>query len=731
MSKICLKKNNLNSFIESYANNKSKCPKTNIMLNQLSILLLESGIGIKNKNSGLDRLLKIIIQDLQNVVDQAMKSFNSIHQKKPILLSIIGGKESFDKIIKFLVKIIEILEKITTKNTINLKNDLEDPLINAIKDNLMDGKDSEYISTVSSVLSTAKKTFSSLISSPIQNKSNSTQNNRSEKYTTRATVLFEELMKHVFIIYVSPWGLQIHEKCKNFKDDHVLKKALTSIFKFFLSNTILGYIGKLGAKAIEQLPFDDCFNNYILAINEKIKTYRKCKSNVCKLKDESIKCKNILDSKQSCTSNKLNISKSNKLNISKSNKLNISIIKQAIKGSFIAELFIRSEFKNRIDTNLDMSVLLGDIVNYFIYDSPYSGYIPSYLPGIISSYYTSKEDLKDKIISTLNTTVSSYSELNCTLFNLENEIKKYIKVIEIFKTVNYDFIKNTIYPYIIEWGIIPLCDDSGIKDVLVQDNLKIKDYEINSAGDFKGDYKINNNIMNINLVSKNKNTISYYYSAEARYYYYDDSSPHKSFYDAIFNDICARLNSINFLYSNYFIKDNKCYINLYPTIRYEDKEYSISVFFNNIANFLESTIIKEDEDLNNFLKCLTGKISKTSTNKPQNNKHKNKSNIYKVKNDYNNKKACLNYINDTALIQEGLTIKLESINDDSSKKEIYEFKIYSSKIAAPKYIIPKSYLFGNKDVDYITIEKIEKIKSGGSKKYIKNKVTKKKKNLKL
>jgi hypothetical protein len=701
MSKICLNNNNVNSFIEGYANNKTTCPETNVTLNKLSILLLESGIGIKNKNSGLDRLLKIIIQDLKNLVEESTKSFSSV--EKPILLSIIGGEKSFNEIKDFLLKIIKILQDITSKNNlINLKDDIEEPLINAIKDNLMGGKDSEYISTVSSALSSAKKTFSALISSSSQNKSKSTQNNRSQKYKTRATVLFEELIKHVFIIYVSPWGLQIHEKCKNFNDYPDLKKALTSIFKFFLSNTILGYIGKLGAKAIEQLPFDDCFNNYILAINEKIKTYRKCKSNVCKLKDESKICiVNILESKQ----------KNCKLN-----KLGNSIIKQAIKGSFIAELFIKSEFKNRIDTNLDMSVLLGDIVNYFIYDSPYSGYIPSYLPGIITSYYKSKEDLKDKIISTLNTTVSSYNELNCTLFNLESKIKYYINLIKIVKEVKYDFMKDTIYPYIIEWGIIPLCDYSGIKDVLDQPDLKIDSYKINPTGNFKGDYKINNNIMNINLVSKNNNTISYYYSAEARYYYHNDSTDHKLFYNEIFNDICARLNSINFLYSNYFIKDNKYYINLIPTIKHNNNEYNVSVFFNNIANFLEVTRIKEDEDVNAFLKCLTNKISKNSSNK-----HQNKSNIYIVKNNYNTKKACLDYINDIALIQEGITIKLESIND-STQKNLYEFKIYSDKKEAPKYIIPKSYLFGNKNVDYITIEKI---KSGGSKKYIKNKVIKK------
>ena len=703
MSKICLENKNTNSFIEGYANNKTTCQTTNVTLNKLSIVLLESSIGIKNKNSGLDRLLKIIIQDLKLLVEESTKSFYSV--EKPILLLIIGGEKNFNEIKNFLLKIIEILENITLKNTlINLKDDIEKPLINAIKDNLMGGKDSEYISTVSSVLYAAKKTFSSIYSSFSSSKSNNKLTNKSQKYTTRATVLFEELIKHVFITYVSPWGLQIHEKCKNFNNDPGLKKALTSIFKFFLSNTILGYIGKFGAKIIEQLLFDDCFNNYILAINEKIKTYRKCKNTSCKLKDESRTCIiNILESKQLC----------------KLNKLDNSIIKQAIKGSFIAELFIKSEFKNRKDTNLDMSVLLGDIVNYFIYDSPYSSYIPSY----IISFYSSKEDLKDKIISTLNTTVSSYDELNCTLFNLENEIMYYVNIIKTFKKVNYDFMKNSIYPYIIEWGIIPLCDNSGIKDVLNQPDLNIKDYKINPTGNFKGDYKINNNIMTINLVSKNNNTISYYYSAEARYYYHNDSTINRSFYDKIFNDICARLNSINFLYTNYFKKDNKYYINLYPTIRYEDKEYSISVFFNNIANFLESTIIKEDEDINAFLKCLTNKISKNSSNQ-----HKNKSNIYIIKNNYRNKKEFLNYINDIALIQEGITIKLESINDDITQKKLYEFKIYSNKKEAPKYIIPKSYLFGNKNVDYITIEKI---KFGGSKKYIKNKVTKKKEKSKI
>lgn len=718
--KFCLKNNNTNSFIEGYLSNYT-CPESNVTLNKLSELLLESGIFLKKKNIGLHRLLKIIIQDLKNLVNQAIESFSNTSLKKPILLSIIGGNKIFTEIKDFLLEIIQILEKITSKeDLINLKNDLEDPLIQAIIDHLMIGKD---VSTESSTFSGLKKIF---ISSTLGS------NNRSKKYKEAATVLFKELLKHVFIIYVSPWGLQIHEECKDFRgsdeESILLKKSIISIFKFFLSNTILGYFGTIGVKSVfHHLPFENCFNNYILAINKKIKTYRKCQANSCQLKNQTIKKKCIvanLETKQLC----------------KDKKLSGSIIKQAIEGSFIAELFIKSEFNNRKDTSLDMRFLIGDLLHYFIYYSKYSRYIPEKIELPLSwtrfsSYsYKSKDDLKEKILNNLKLFISTYNELNCTLFKLEKTINSYTKFfndnliglnkigIKINPFPNYDFLKNIIYPHLNNWGISPLCDNLENSNILKNINLKINGYKISGGDNFKGNYTINNNIMHINLVSMNDQTkiTSYYYSAEARYYMKTYKYSNIDFPNELIHKISARLNNIRFLYVNYFKKensDNEYYIKLYPTIKHNNNEYNISVFFNNIREeWIQKSNIKDNEDINNFLKCLIP---------PKENIKKNNNTFYMIKNDPEIKKKYLEYIKDT--LKNKLLVKLEEANVDVNSLEgvnSLELEIQSPLSLATEYVIPKSYLFGNTDLEYIIIKKEF---SGGSKKYIRNKVNKKEK----
>jgi hypothetical protein len=653
-SKICLEKINLkNSLLQIYTNKTTPCPstkgflygeaKSSIKLYELSKLILESKIGILHKNTGLNRLLVIIIQDLRNLVnilgDYLQSSSNNFDLKKYMYIVVIG-KNNITKLKAFLNSIIVVLNTIKDKPVINLKSDLEDPIINAITIHLL-----------------GQNTI---------------------KHYEKSKKLLNEILKHIFFIYVSPWGLQIHERFINFAEDTDLKEALLLIIRFLLSDTILGYSGILVSKLI--FPIDNLrkrmssfkssikekaksiksyflgkkeesteekaeintintiIEKYITDINSKIKEYKKCSKNGnCIINNKSEGCAIIN-------------------NISDSN----IIIGQAKEGSLIANLLIKAEFNQRDDTYLSMNLLLSDV----IYDS-----IPSWLPK------DTKNKIKKSILDYLDNIIKDYNSLNCAFF----------KIMSIVKALGYEKI---IYGALANWGLIPL--NYGETYNFFNKSNKINNSDLILEKTFRGIININNkkyDILYVNIVKKEGSEIKYYYSPEAISYKCEESIDKDLLYL-----IYARINNIRLIYSQYYYIDNNRsnnYINLLPNINYKDNEYKIQL----ITNL---------KDLpNDYLICF----------------EKNKecganiiNNVYKVNDDNEIKKDFFERLM-KSLKDEGFTVQLTSININKSTNQpqnIIKFNIKRIKFVEGeekriKYIIPRSYLFLNQTLEYIVI----------------------------
>lgn len=687
-NKICLQQKNLkNSLLQIYTNKNTLCPstkgflygetKSSIKLYELSKLILESKIGILHKNTGLHRLLVIIIQDLRNLVnilgDYLQSSSNNFDLKKYMYIVIIG-KNNVTKLKAFLNSIIVVLNTIKDKSVINLKNDLEDPIINAITIHLLG------------------------------------QQKNPQNYYEKSKKLLNEILKHIFFIYVSPWGLQIHERFINFAEDKDLKEALLLIIRFLLSDTILGYSGILVSKLI--FPIDNLrkrmssfkssiknkaisiksyffgkkeesieesteekaeintintiIEKYITDINSKIKEYKKCSKNGT--------CINSSNS----TTNNCDIIRNI---ISDSD----SIIGQAKKGSLIANLLIKAEFNQRDDTYLSMNLLLSDV----IYDS-----IPSSLPEEI------KNKIKKSILDYLDNTIKDYNSLNCAFFNIMN----------IVKAIGYEEI---IYGALANWGLIPL--NYGETYNFFNKSNKINNSNLKLEETFRGIININNkeyNILSVNIIKKEGSEIKYYYSPEAISYKCE-----KLYNEDLLHSIYARINNIRLLYSQYYYIDkdrSNNYINLLPNINYENNEYKIQL----ITNL---------KDLpNNYLICFE--------------KNKNKecganiaNNVYKVNDDNKIKKDFFKRLMES-LKKEGFTVQLTSINQPENIIKFNIKKIEFGEENRIKYIIPRSYLFLNQTLEYIVISENNdlfidiKINMGGGKR---NKNSKSKKIKKL
>lgn len=671
MSKTCLSKKNLkNSLLEIYSNKNTMCPntegfiygtqKSSIKLHELSSMILESKIGILNKNRGLNKMLNIIIQDLENlvkIIENFLKSKSS--GLKKYMYIVILGKKNIEKLKNFLNKIINVLKSIKDESTINLKDDLEDPIIHAITINLLGKKEEDRC-----------------------------------KYYEKSKKLLNEILKHIFFIYISPYGLQIHETFINFADDKDLKESLLLIIRFLLSDSILGYSGTLISNlilnkikekvqniAIYYLSKKDnnkeknevnniniIIEEYISDVNEKIKKYKKCNKEKNKEKkciyNTSIECK-IIPIKD-----------------------NNTIIGQAQQGSLFANLIIKAEFNQRDDTYFSMSFLLSD----FIYNN-----IPSLLPEFV------KNIIKSSILNKLDDSIKDYTSLNCFFYNL----------ISYIPTGYHKIIYNSIANAMANWGLIPLnyneAHDFFSESLSINDdNNKLKDI-------FKGIINVNKeyDILSANVVKKEGYDIKYYYSSQAISYTCDDPNIEKELLYSIY----ARINKIRFIYSKYYYSDNNktnIYINLLPNINYKDHEYKIKL----ITNL---------KDLpNDYLICFE-KNDLCSLNNIINN-------VYKINDSSRIKNLFFERLMNS--LRKGFTINLTSISKPQNIIELNIKKLIFGDRDRIEYIIPRSHLFLNQTLEYIVISEesnllISKkiIQNGGNyKKKNKNKIIKNKVN---
>lgn len=303
----------------------------------LARVVLNSSIGLPMRHIGLHRILTIVETDLTTL-------YNMIQQKKGGMINILSGK-LIQKISNLINNVISILHEITRKVTvISLKEDVEDPLIDAFSTNL-------------------------------------------ELAYPRARVLYEEIIKYVFVLYVSPWGIQIHLTCRPLSD---IIDVISDLFEFVLGNTIVGHTissflskrlaKRLNRSTIGSNPFQfvsnwkqnsgmkELLQKWIDQANDLILKNRSipknCTSQQCKeiytvFRRDFCGLNNNTNTntfptfasslRKQCTPSDTDV------------KGGHSIIEEAYNGCYVAQLILTSEYKLTKNTSLHLQSLLNPI----------------------------------------------------------------------------------------------------------------------------------------------------------------------------------------------------------------------------------------------------------------------------------------------------------------------------------------------------------------------------------
>ncbi len=583
-----------------YFNIGDSCDKVNI----LATKLLTCKIGIRHRLSGFHRLLLIIKNDLEDLYNS-----NIINLPKTLLSRISGKSSIIDNVKKLILDIIKILHNLTKPQiykNINLKDDIEDPLILSIAINIMG----------------------------------------SENNIKDATIVFEQLFIYVMHKYVSKWGLLNYKRIE--MNDSV-KNAIYKIISFYLYNSMFGYMNNFitkrllnfsdaSIKIVNFIKYVECktkknctnakqFNsittmidNFILEINNDIQnTYNQIpKSNIQKCKiNNKYKIKSSINSK--ICINKSIIYKNNKVENNKV-KTNIktymkdTIIDQIYNNSIIAQTFATCEYKNLPDSRLNIQELSGLYID--------------------KNKITNNKDeqLTNKIIEILQENIINYDTLNCLFcminkLNLNNSKFRYVITNNLKNSLD---ITTRSHKYInsilIEWGLIPnkvILNNNGISENISVNNNKIlnkkkkagyiNNENYNCDKEYMGILDIdneNNNtladfffVTNIkkNFSSDNKYSFYSIVNAKSYKYQYTDNNiiTNKDDKDDIDNKISAILNYTDFFYEVYIKKNeqNEIHVILNYKISHDDKLYIPSVIFN--QDILNDMI--EVEDSNNNL----------------------------------------------------------------------------------------------------------------------------------
>ena len=359
----CTNENSKNTLLEKYilhntliSNQKGyfSNPKYN---NLLAVKLLESKLQFKHRQNGLHRLLGIVKSDLIDMINSPLLDIKI--GGSTTLSRVTGIKRFTDNVSNLIKDIIIIINKLLLTTTpIDLVDNLENPIIDSIHENLMGGSKNGF---------------------------------------KNAKELLKQLLIFVLYKFASPWGLQGHELIEISPE---IKQALYDIIKFYLYNSIFGFSSNFITKRILNISdnvlnistdllkdnnnhLEDYIKSYVEEINKDIENKFRCsrknkgnktgcnnifklikRCNVCeKCKKCSMKnfnsC-NKIDNKKICNNKKCfnnNLSKIGKT--CEDPSFDFSIIRQAQKGSILATLIIHSEYFLLDNTSLNLQDLLG------------------------------------------------------------------------------------------------------------------------------------------------------------------------------------------------------------------------------------------------------------------------------------------------------------------------------------------------------------------------------------
>lgn len=616
----------VDSFLYKYEDKNSYPDMSYIKINSLAKLLLDSKIKL-SKNQGLYKLFVIIKNDLRNLIDNTMKKYDAEELKikkenfyglklagklkNKFISEFTGLKSDFKAIKDILEEIIKILDNLIKKKNdfINIQKEIEEPIINIIAEKLL---------------------------------------NNDKKLSK---VLFTEILKHLFFLYVSKFGIQIHDNVYLPDDLPELKKSIVSIITFFLFNSAVGYISfsirkisnlvrgnsKGIAVSVYDISYSAYVNKYIKDVQEKIEEHKKCK--------------------KSCSQHK--ICKIDEINtIDK-----FSILGQAVDGSILCKLFVNSEFYITEDGNFNYNNILKNLIYKNLYN--------------FTLKYPSLKRIVDNTINTIinyigKSIINDYDSLNRTLYWINNNLEFYLK---------YSLMKNIIYPIIIIWGIIPSdFKNNSPKNNLIYNSLNIdkRYYIVDNNALCKGIFKIEKNTGDVNLIMEKYSYISYYKNSQLKSYVLCIGYDYDYFINK--NDILYQIYAIlnkTYLLESAFLKDESGYfLYLYPNIKIDGVEYQIKLIIGKINSSNEKKYFLENKKVGNEKKYLVKIQEKT---------------------------LFLNYIQ--KLFTNGILIKLIHKNNSFLNKTYEKIIKIRYDPNLEEFIIPKDYLFHSNELEYIIIKK--------------------------
>ena len=298
--------------------------------NYLAVKILESKFQICFLYQGIHRILLILKYDLEDLLNSSnfdIKKINSIIKYLP------GIKQSINCVSNFINDIISILE-----NIINDKNPQSIPI--------------DFIEDIEN----------KIIESILRNFMGKELNKLNNKNYISSKKLLKIILIYIFHKFVSPWGIIIHDKIV-FDED--VKHALIKIIEFYLCHTFLKKFKSSLSSILFKIPYTNKFsikgfnvenliNEFVENFNKEIDNFKKCKKktkkynyncknqnfNFCKKNNEKL-CKNILKNVKQKSKKKWSILD---INCNSNDIFDKSIIKQAQKGSIIANIIIFSEF---------------------------------------------------------------------------------------------------------------------------------------------------------------------------------------------------------------------------------------------------------------------------------------------------------------------------------------------------------------------------------------------------
>jgi hypothetical protein len=604
------------SFLYKYEDKNSYPDMSYIKINSLAKLLLDSKIKL-SKNQGLYKLFVIIKNDLRNLIDNTMKKYDAEELKikkenfyglklvgklkNKFISEFTGLKSDFKAIKDILEEIIKILDNLIKKKNdfINIQKEIEEPIINIIAEKLL---------------------------------------NNDKKLSK---VLFTEILKHLFFLYVSKFGIQIHDNVYLPDDLPELKKSIVSIITFFLFNSAVGYISfsirkisnlvrgnsKGIAGSVYDISYSAYVNKYIKDVQEKIEEHKKCKKNCSQHKICKIDEINTIDK--------------------------FSILGQAVDGSILCKLFVNSEFYITEDGNFNYNNILKNLIYKNLYN--------------FTLKYPSLKRIVDNTINTIinyigKSIINDYDSLNRTLYWINNNLEFYLK---------YSLMKNIIYPIIIIWGIIPSdFKNNSPKNNLIYNSLNIdKRYYIVDNNELcKGIFKIEKNTGDVNLIMEKYSYISYYTNSQLKSYVLCNGYDYDYFINK--NDILYQIYAIlnkPYLLESAFLKDESGYfLYLYPNIKIDGVEYQIKLIIGKINSSNEKKYFLENKKVGNEKKYLVKIQEKT---------------------------LFLNYIQ--KLFTNGILIKLIHKNNSFLNKTYEKIIKIRYDPNLEEFIIPKDYLYNS------------------------------------